>query len=250
MTALAPDLLELIEPWLTSGILILLRIGAAMAFLPGLSERSVPIRVRAALCFALTLALLPLVSVPDAAEANLSAFAAHEVITGLFFGLLFRLMVFALQTAGTIIGQSISVAQLFAGTGTEPQPVVGNLLVAAGLALFAVADLHIHVLEAFARSYTVMPPGTLTNPGALAGTLVDRSAQALALAFSLSAPFVAAALLYNLALGAINRAMPQLMVAFVGAPALSLLGIVLLLLTAPMILAHWLSAAPAIVGIP
>ncbi|MFC3118840.1 flagellar biosynthetic protein FliR [Jhaorihella thermophila] len=38
------------------------------------------------------------------------------------------------------------------------------------------------------------------------------------LPFSLSAPFVIASLLYNLTLGAINRAMPQLMVTLVGAP--------------------------------
>ena len=47
---------------------------------------------------------------------------------------------------------------------------------------------------------------------------VARVGAAFALALGLAAPFVIAAVLYNLALGVINKAMPQLMVALVGAP--------------------------------
>ena len=53
-----------------------------------------------------------------------------------------------------------------------------------------------------------------------------------ALAFSLAAPFVTAALLYNIALGVINRAMPQLSVTFIGAPALTAGGLLLILVAA------------------
>jgi flagellar biosynthetic protein FliR len=45
-----------------------------------------------------------------------------------------------------------------------------------------------------------------------------------------------ASLIYNVTLGVINRAMPQLMVAFVGAPALTAGGLGLLLVTAPILL--------------
>ena len=44
---------------------------------------------------------------------------------------------------------------------------------------------------------------------------------------------------YNVALGAINRAMPQLMVAFVGAPAITAAGLLILMLAAPVILHFW-----------
>jgi flagellar biosynthetic protein FliR len=45
--------------------------------------------------------------------------------------------------------------------------------------------------------------------------------------------------MYNLALGAINRAMPTLMVSFIGAPALSAAGLGLLAMLAPILLAFW-----------
>ena len=59
------------------------------------------------------------------------------------------------------------------------------------------------------------------------------------LGFSLAAPFVIAAFAYNLALGAINKAMPQLMVAFIGAPAITAGGLLILMLAAPVILTYW-----------
>jgi flagellar biosynthetic protein FliR len=48
-------------------------------------------------------------------------------------------------------------------------------------------------------------------------------------------------LLYNLALGAINKAMPQLMVAFVGAPLITFGGLFLLCATSPFLLSTWLN---------
>ena len=66
--------------------------------------------------------------------------------------------------------------------------------------------------------------------------------QTFALAFSLAAPFIIASLIYNLALGAINRAMPALMVSMVGAPALTLGALALMAIATPVILAAWLDA--------
>ena len=69
--------------------------------------------------------------------------------------------------------------------------------------------------------------------------MVRAVSSAFTFAFTLAVPFVAVSLLYNLALGVINRAMPQLMVAFVGAPAITYGALVLLALTAPLVLALW-----------
>ncbi|MEL7116600.1 MAG: flagellar biosynthetic protein FliR [Pseudomonadota bacterium] len=66
-----------------------------------------------------------------------------------------------------------------------------------------------------------------------------RVSQAFAFAFTLAAPFVIASFIYNLAIGVINKAMPQLMVAFVGAPAITAGGLVLLALSMPTALSVW-----------
>ena len=76
-------------------------------------------------------------------------------------------------------------------------------------------------------------------PELFAGAAPSTRTAAFALGFSLAAPFMLAALLYNIALGAINRAMPQLMVAVVGAPASTAGTLFLFLLSAPLIISTW-----------
>ena len=56
--------------------------------------------------------------------------------------------------------------------------------------------------------------------------------------------------LYNLALGAINKAMPQLMVAFVGAPVITAGGLLILCISSPLILTVWLDALDTFMAAP
>jgi len=79
---------------------------------------------------------------------------------------------------------------------------------------------------------------------------VGKVARSFALGFTLAAPFVIASMLYNVTLGVINRAMPQLMVAFVGAPAITAGGLVLLFLSAPILLSVWADALRSFLDAP
>ncbi|MEM8755542.1 MAG: flagellar biosynthetic protein FliR, partial [Pseudomonadota bacterium] len=147
---------------------------------------------------------------------------------------------FALQLAGSMAAQATSVAQIFgAGATPDPLPAIGNVLTLAGIALALAAGLHIKAVAAIMTSYEVLPFGVFPVAGDLGQWGLARAASAFALAFSLAAPFVVAALVYNVALGAINRAMPQLMVAFVGAPAITAGAVFLLFAAGPVALQHW-----------
>ena len=57
-----------------------------------------------------------------------------------------------------------------------------------------------------------------------------------------------AALIYNVALGIINRAMPLLMVSMIGAPALTLGGLVLMAIVVPLALQLWLGQFNGFLG--
>ena len=85
-------------------------------------------------------------------------------------------------------------------------------------------------------------PGVLPLSGEFSGWGVGKIGYTFGLGFTLAGPFVLAAVVYNLGLGVINKAMPQLMVAFVGAPAISFGGIALLLIASPFLLSIWLDA--------
>lgn len=236
-----PGLIVAGQDALATGFAVFLRIGAAIAVLPAFGEQTVSARIRIGIALALTVLVAPLVDASPKTEdlPELLAFLGAETVTGLTFGLVLRLLVLALQIAGTIAAQSTSLAQLFGGAAAEPLPAIGHLLLVGGLALVAISDLHLHLVSTLLATYQVFPPGALLDPGALARHGIGHVARAFALAFSLASPFVIGALVYNLALGAINRAMPQLMVAFVGAPAITGAGLALLALVAPIALSVW-----------
>lgn len=229
----------LAEPLILSSALVFARVGAAVAVLPGFGEQNLPARIRLAVALAFTAIVAP--AVLPMVPANISALPA-EAVSGLMIGLGFRFFIFALQTAGTIIGQSTSIAQLFGGAMGEAQPVIGNILTMAALALALSAGLHIHAAELLILSYDLLPAGVFLPTPDLAQWGVAQTSRTFALAFTLAAPFVIGAFLYNVALGIINRALPQLAVSFIGAPALTLGGLVLLAICAPVILSVWLQA--------
>ena len=236
--------LALAEGAVWSVFVVFLRVGAMMALLPAFGETVVPLRVRLALGLAFTAIVWPalqsgLPAYPPGVIA-LSGLVLAEIATGVFFGLVLRLFVITLQIAGTIAAQSTSLSQIFGGTaGADPLPAMGHVLLVAGLALAALLDLHVQVARFLIGSYELIPPGRIPSPRIVAEAGVAEIGHSFRLAFTLAAPFLIASLLYNVTLGVINRAMPQLMVAFVGAPAITAGGLFLLLLTAPVMVALW-----------
>lgn len=246
LAARAPEALAL-------GFLVFLRVGAAMAVLPAFGAQAVPARVKLVLALAFTAVVAPAVSPTLTGPLDGGAVLAHlasETVAGLGLGLMLRLMIMALQTAGMIAAQAVSLSQILGTPNVEPQPALGYLMMLAGLALAAMAELHVRVAEAMILSYEALPPGVLPDGALIAQWGVGGVARAFGLAFSLAAPFLGAALVYNVALGAISKAMPQLMVALVGAPAITWAGLALAAICLPLLLPVWVRAFDAVLADP
>ncbi len=236
-------LTDMTQAGLVGFVLVFARISGVMMLLPGFGEQVIPARVRLGLTVAFALVVWPMLA-PELVTADTArpflAMLLIEVSIGLMLGLAIRLMVIALQLAGSIAAQSTALAQIFgAGVAPDPMPAIGNILMLAGVTLAVASGLHVKAAVAMARSYEILPMGLPVPAADVAAWGTARVAQAFALGFSLAAPFVIAAFAYNLALGAINRAMPQLMVAFIGAPAITAGGLLILMLAAPVILHFW-----------
>lgn len=239
------DLHEIAAPVFAQMFIVFLRVGAMMLVLPGLGDRMIPARVRLVGAFALTAAVAPSITPPPVMDGGLILI---ETSIGLALGAVLRFVASALTIAGMMAAQLTSLSQLFGNT--EPSSAMGNLLNLAGLALLMASGLPLMVIDLLIRSYDVLPLG-LPMPGSdMVAWGVSRAAQAFALAFALAAPFALAALVYNAAMGVINKAMPQLMVALVGAPAITWASSAMLLLAAPMILSVWKTAMVATLADP
>ena len=248
MNDLLAQLLQTSQAALFLGFVTLLRVGGLVALAPGLGETAVPARIKTAVALGFTLLVMPAVSgdmMALRARSGMPFWMFFEIVTGVFLGLGLRAFIFALQVAGTIAAQATSLSQLLGGIGGEAQPAIGNLMVIAGIALLMQMGFHVHLAEFILGSYRVIPVGALPDAQSFHDWGVAGVARAFSLAFMIAAPFVMTGLIYNVALGAINRAMPQLMVAFVGAPALTAGGLILLVLAVPSGIILWREAVVA-----
>ncbi len=243
MTLFGNDLIALLQGPLWAWFAVFFRVAGTVSVAPGFSHRVVSVRVRLAAAVMFSAVVAPAIApmLPPPATGLRLSLLLTETLVGLFLGIALRFLVFGLQIAGTIIAQATSLSQILGNAG-EPSPAIGQLLHFGGLALAMSAGFHVQAAEYLIRSYDLFPPGQLPLSGAISSWSVSEAGRIFALAFSLSAPFIIASLLYNLTLGAINRAMPQLMVTFIGAPAIAFGGLCLLLLVAPILLTIWLDA--------
>ncbi len=238
------------QAWLWAATLVFLRVGAVMFLIPAFGEQVVPQRVRLILALAFCAIVAPAVAA-GMADVPVGALApAVEVMTGLALGIGLRLFIFALQIAAAIIAQATSLSQLFGGSTPEPQPAIGNLLTMAALALAVMSGLHVKAAELLIQSYRVLPAGQFPAASDMADWGLMQVAHSFSLGFTLSAPFVIGSVIYNVALGIISRAMPQLSVILVGAPALTGAALVLMLITVPIILTVWLGSFDAFLARP
>ncbi|MEM6413910.1 MAG: flagellar biosynthetic protein FliR [Pseudomonadota bacterium] len=225
-------------------VAVFARISGLVFLLPGIGEQAVSPRVRLAFAFAIGLVSYPMlrndILIEDTSIALYTPILITEAIIGLTLGLATRFMIYALQIAGAIIAQNASISQIFGQVvASDTQTPITALLTLAGITLALSMGIHFEAVKLFILSYDIFVFGELTGLKSIAMWVADSGARVLSFALSLSAPFLALAVAYNLAIGAANRAMPQLAVALVGAPAITGAGILLLALSSTVILTHW-----------
>ena len=231
-------------------MLVVARLSVVVFLMPGLGEQMISVRVRVSVLLAVALAVtmrdLAGLVPPSTLDGFLAAIIVEGAI-GFVRGVMLRLTVWILTIAGTAIAQSVGLSQ-FLGVAleTEQQTVFANLLALSGAALLLSIDFHVHVVAAFIQLYSVVPiAGWAELDLEMA---VDAVFEGFGYAITLAWPFVLGGLLYNICLGFINRALPQLMVAFVGAPFIVGAGVVFLFMSVSALLIAWKTTALALVG--
>ncbi len=216
-------------------LLVFARIGTMIMLLPGLGELTVPVRIRLTVALVLAAILLPLHR--NAYQIDLRELGpvllmlGTEMLIGAILGLTARLMISALQVAGTVVAQQMGLGFVTAVDPTQGQQnvIVGNFLTILGITLVFATDLHHLVIAALNDSYRLFSPGEVPITGDMASLVTRTTASAFRIGIQLSAPFLVFGLLFNLGLGVLSRLMPQMQVFFIGLPLSILLGFLILL---------------------
>lgn len=241
-------LLAALPGWAFAFALVLSRAGMAVMLLPGLGEAEPPPTVRAGLTLAITVLLVPAIapSAPAVPEAGLggAAMVATELLVGALLGWMARLPALALGMAGAVVSYMLGLSSV-----VQQDPALGGQSAAMSRLFGVVAPvvilstgLYALPLTALAGSYQLVPPGSALPAGPLAESVTGALAACFGLALRLSAPFLLAGLVFQVAMGLLARLVPQLQVYTAAAPGQILGGIVLLGVLASHILGAWTEA--------
>lgn len=232
-------------------MLAIARFSLVIFMMPGIGEQVVSVPIRIAILIGLSLAVVSTGLVPAVSLLPLEGFVASlgfELLFGLFIGASLRGIIWVLNIVGAIVAQTVGLAQ-FLGVAlqTDAQTIVANLLTMTGAAALLTINFHVYVFSSLVEMYNEIPVARWSDINV--EHLVEALFSALSLAITLSWPFVVANLVYNICLGFINKAMPQLMVAFVGAPFMVGAGLFLLATACTSLFFVWLDRAPQIFGL-
>lgn len=199
---------------LVNWMMAFLRVSALLAVFPVFSTANFPVQLRLALgatVAGLVAPGLPHTALPQDMFGWVGVMAM-EVLIGLVFGFVTRMIFYALDMAGNIITSEIGL-QLPPGF----DPMTGSSVTAPGSILYYLAavmwlslDLHHWMLIGFAKTYTLLPVGGAhLVPGTLED-IVHRTSETFVIGLQLAAPIMAVSFIISLVFAVLGRAVPQL----------------------------------------
>ncbi len=202
-------------------LLIFSRLGSAMMSLPAVGENSVPARFRLTIALLISALVVPVLgpTLPPMPSQpfQLAFLVISEIGFGLALGMMIRLVTSAMHVAGTVIAlqAGLSAAMFFDPNQGTQSVLVSSALTFLGISLIFATDLHLLGLQAAYDSYTMFPPMQAPSFGDFANAATRLVDHGFALGMKLAAPFIVYGIVFNVALGLLNRLMPSLQIFFI-----------------------------------
>ena len=221
--------------------MVFLRVVTLFSFLPIFGDSNVPIRVRIALSIFFSFILWPSISgQPHYQNLTIAwdpltslLYAMREVFIGFSMGFSARILMFAVSIASQMVGvnmgfQSATLFSPTTGTQESSYAVFKGWIVT--LCLFVFQIHHLYLREIF-HSFELVPVGSLIGFGDVATSASSVVQSSFLLGIRLGAPLLLVQFLVTLALGLVNRTVPQLNALVMQFPLSFLVSFLVLLFT-------------------
>jgi flagellar biosynthetic protein FliR len=229
--------------------MVFARVGAATALLPALGEASAPSLVRIGIALSITALLVPSLAPPPSFDRTdgmaTIVMIISEVLTGLWFGWLARIIVLALPVGGQYISYLVGMSSVL-----QPDPELGSqstafgrLFEMTGPLLLLITGLYTVPLTALAGLFKLVPLGQLLPSVDSTQVAVDAVATAFNLALQLASPFVVVSVIWHVAIGQLARMASRMQIYFVSMPGQIFFGLLLFMTTIGAVLAAWQAVA-------
>ncbi len=229
---------DIVMKELVALLLLAIRVGALFSVAPILSATAVTLPIRIALTFAITLAIVGTIKVPeiDLLSPTGVLVIAREALLGLAIGLIFQLAFAAITAAGEQIAGAMGLgfaAMVDPQTGSQ-SPVVSQFLSILLTMIFLVTEGHHLLLKQLAASYQVLPIGLDFNTDMYLG-IVKAGSLVFSAALLIAAPVLFLVFLTNMIIGFMTRVAPQMNIFSIGFTITIFRGFAVLLVSLPTI---------------
>ena len=224
-------LMELLEPTILTFLVVFLRVGFLIVFLPFWGDVSLPIMIRIVLIAGLSLALTPAVTMdpalfPDSFLAMTLA-VATEMAFCFSIAFLVRLTLAGVMGAGQIMGEQMgfAFANMISPDQSSEIPIVAQALYGFAVMLFFAMNFHIPTLRALARSFELVAPFQPRPSDSILDLINLMATGMFETMVRMAAPVLATMLFVNVAMGLITKATPQINVLMESFPTRIMLGL-------------------------
>jgi flagellar biosynthesis protein FliR len=242
------NLEQLVSINLFQFFLVFARLGSAIMLLPGFGEAYVPPRIRLIFALTVSFALMPMIAgnlpAMPAAMSEFAALLVVEIGIGLFFGMLARLILLGVQSAGSVIALQIGMASALVADPTTQQQaaITGNFLLALTVVLIFATGLDHMTLKGLVGTYMIFPAGEVPPMDDVANHAARIVSDSFAVAIAMTAPFLVYGIVFAVALGLLARLMPTLQVFFIAMPMQLLAGLALMAVALTGMMLYFLSS--------
>lgn len=222
------------------------RLGSVIMLFPGVGESYVSPRMRLmfalSLCFLLMEPMLGRIPAPPEAIGDLFKMLSYEILIGLFFGTMLRIILSTLESAGAVIAlqTGLSNATILNPSLAIQSTLASAMLSVTGVTLIFVTGLDQLLFRSLIGIYDVFPPGGTIMPGDMAQTIIQMTNHSFVLGIELSMPFLVMGLLMYIALGIMQKLLPQVQLFLVALPIQIWGGLALFGITIAGIMTVWL----------
>ncbi len=222
--------------------LVFLRVGAMFFETPFLGSRMVPLQIRGAIAFMVTLISFPVIQAggyqfPNGDFPALAAAAVNELAIGLALGFIANLYMMAFQLSGQFFSVQLGfgIVEVMDPMAEISVPIIGQLLSLFATLIFIAIDGHRLLLEAVIRSFRVCPNFSMAATGGMLEMLGGMMRGLFEISFVLAAPVMGTVFVVEVALGVLTRAAPQMNVMMLGFPIKIVFGLLILVAVMPQI---------------
>tara|TARA_R110002126_G_scaffold51072_15_gene140153 strand:- start:212 stop:961 length:750 start_codon:yes stop_codon:yes gene_type:complete len=211
------------------------RIGGCFMVLPGFSSARVPTQMRLMIALAISMAILPLMweELYAATRVNSSSYIVligGEIFVGVTLGFIARYITLGLQFAGAAMSSMIgfNAAPSPGIVERDPQSDITTIISFTAIVLLFTADFHHMIIKTLVNSYEFMPIGEGFKTRMALVSITDTLTATFMLMLRLASPFIVYGLIFNLAIGMVNKLAPQIPIYFISIPFILAGGLILL----------------------